>query len=537
VPRFEGAPGQKLGAVRVAAMAGRFAIVGAACAALNWTIMYLGTVVIGIHYVAAALTTCLITIPLSYFFHRRVTFQVVSAWQGETPEFLRFVISQLVQFALGLCVLVILVEWGGLTPMWSTVAMTVLMFAYGFAVNSAWVFRILNFGFAYGERQRVIPQSVEFRMLQVSAFFRNHGGGIEAVADRIARELARGGMHVHWMAGGPPAERPDVVDCHLTVDQALSIDFVEHKLGLPSPIWSFGSLRRLWQAVKVCSTLHAHDFLYMPTLAAMCFAGILGKPVVLTQHIGRVAFKSPVTSSILRVLHRSVGWLAMRCANQVVFVGKPVMNYFERFASFRKPPLLIANGVDHAAYHPPSARSRDGGAFHCLFVGRFVEKKGLALLRQCMDLPGIRWTFVGWGPMSPCNWGPLPDHVEVHEELRAEQVIPFFQAADLLVLPSTGEGFPLVVQEALACGTPVLVSSEVAEAFPQIDPACVFSVELKGPDSVQALRKRLHTLARDPAILVQARQSAITLSRQWSWDRCVDQYRKVYRAVADMPTR
>src|SRR5260370_38095920 len=96
-------------------MVGRFAAVGAACSALNIAIMFLGNVVAGINYVATSLLTCLITIPLSYLFHRRITFRITSAW-GEAPEFLRFVISQLVQFGAGLCVFGELVGVAGFTP-------------------------------------------------------------------------------------------------------------------------------------------------------------------------------------------------------------------------------------------------------------------------------------------------------------------------------------------------------------------------------------------------------------------------------------
>jgi putative flippase GtrA len=149
VPSAGDAPRQSLGAMRVIAMAGRFAMVGAACAALNFTIMFVGTVVVGIHYVEAALLACLITVPVSYFFHRRVTFRISPTWQGEASEFLRFVLSQLVQFGVGLCILVALVERAGFTPMWGMVMMTALMFAYGFVVNSTWVFKALK-----GHRRR-----------------------------------------------------------------------------------------------------------------------------------------------------------------------------------------------------------------------------------------------------------------------------------------------------------------------------------------------------------------------------------------------
>jgi glycosyltransferase involved in cell wall biosynthesis/putative flippase GtrA len=488
---------------------------------------------IGINYVGAAVAACMITVPLSYFFHRHITFQIASG-PKEASEFLRFVLSQLVQFGAGLCVLVILVEWARLTPMWGMVLMTVLMFSYGFVVNASWVFKRLKLPFARAE-VTAGQQLGDLRLLQVSAFFPDHGGGIEVVADRIARGMAATGMHVHWMAGGATDEKPKQLEPRLTLEQAFSIDFVERRLGLPSPIWSLGSLRRLWLAVRCCDVVHVHDFLYMPTLAAMCFAGIMRRPVVLTQHIGPVSFQSRFAMTILSLLYRSVGRLAMRLASQVVFVGRPVMAYFEGFASFRRPPLLIANGVDHAVYQPLTGQSVAGGPLQCLFVGRFVEKKGLALIKQCIDLPGLKWIFVGWGPMSPLGWGPLFERVEVHGNLRAEQVVPYFQRADLLVLPSTGEGFPLVVQEALACGTPVLVSSEVAAAFPAIDAGCVFAVDLRSRDAVVVLRELLQSIERDRAIIARGRQSAVALARQWSWDTCVDQYREVYRIVADAP--
>jgi glycosyltransferase involved in cell wall biosynthesis/putative flippase GtrA len=525
----------KFGVVRVVTMAGRFAAVGAVCSALNIAIMFLGNVVAGINYVATSLLTCLITIPLSYLFHRRITFRMTSAL-GEAPEFLRFVISQLGQFGAGLCVLVILVEWAGFTPIWGMVVMTALMFGYGFIVNSTWVFQRLKFPFG----QTAIPASPKrdyLRLLQVSAFFPNHGGGIEAVADRISRGIAATGTHVHWMAGGAADEHPNELESQVSVDQAASMDFVERRLGFPAPIWSPGSLRRLWLAVRHCDIVHVHDFLYMPTVAAMCFAGVLRKPVVLTQHIGPITFQSRFAKVLLYGLHFTLGRLAMRLASQVVFIARPAMVYFQGFARFRRPPLLIANGVDHGLYHPPAERAAGIDVLHCLFVGRFVEKKGLALIEECVDLPGLRWTFVGWGPMSPRDWSLDHQHIEVVGRLRAEQIVPYFQWADLLVLPSTGEGFPLVVQEALACGTPVLVSTEVAEAFPATDPRCVFAVELRTTNPALALRNRLQSLAQERSAIVKARESAVALARQWSWENCVDQYREVYQNVAGPAAR
>ena len=362
------------------------------------------------------------------------------------------------------------------------------------------------------------------RVLQVSAFFPAHGGGIEVVAGALAARLHGAGVELHWMAGGPREEWPPAWP-GATLDTQTAWDPLERHLGLPFPIWSPVSLAKLWQRVGENEVVHVHDFLYMPTLAAMLFAALRGRPVVLTQHIGKIPYRSPWARSLLALLNRSLGAFVLRRVAQAVFVGLPVQRYFEGLVRFRTAPVLIPNGVDHALFHPAAVAAP--GELRLLFVGRFVEKKGVPLLLDCLDLPYAVWTFVGSGPLQP----PTSSKLRLAGRLDPAQVAQQLRESDLLVLPSTGEGFPLVVQEALACGTPVLVSTEVFEAFPSIDEHCVFHVELRGANPAQALRERLLQLVAEPARLRQARAAATALARQWDWAATVQRYADLYRGL------
>jgi glycosyltransferase involved in cell wall biosynthesis/putative flippase GtrA len=515
-------------------MASRYGLVGLFCALLNVGIVWAGTEVLGLAYPLAAALTCPITIPLSYWLHRRVSFDVRRP--ASLLEFWRFLLAQLSQFVLGVAAMALVIETLHWRPWIAMATVSFLMMAYGFTASSAWVFRVWR---------RAVPGATTasrpaetLRVLQVSAFFPAHGGGIEVVAGQLARRLALSGVHLTWMAGGAPSERPsDEQFVGVSIDQARSLDVLERRVGLPAPVWTAGALRRLWRHVGACDVVHLHDYLYAPTLAALLFAWMRRRPVVLTQHVGAIAYESRVLRFLLQVLNGVVGRIALGAAAQVVFVGRPVQAYFERFVRFRRPSMLIANGVDAGLYWPaptpaPSPRSAgEDRELRALFVGRFVEKKGLALLRACMDVRGIRWTFVGRGPMSPSHWQVPGEILTLRGVLAPRDVADAMRAADLLVLPSHGEGFPLVVQEALACGTPVLVSQEVADAFPRADPRCVWTVDVAGEGASERLRATLVRLAGDTHAIRSGRPMAVAVAGQWSWERCVASYLSIYDAV------
>jgi len=98
------------------------------------------------------------------------------------------------------------------------------------------------------------------------------------------------------------------------------------------------------------------------------------------------------------------------------------------------------------------------------FVGRLVPVKGIIFLAEAigrLDREGFtaHYVIVGDGPERTKLETLRLSNSKVHMVGFKKNPIPYMQAADMLVLPSLGEGCPNVVLEAFACGKPVVASS------------------------------------------------------------------------------
>ena len=297
------------------------------------------------------------------------------------------------------------------------------------------------------------------RILTVSHFFASHGGGIERVAGQMAARFAALGHDAPWAASDrdpPPATSVEAVPLACR-------DPLERLCGLPMPIPGPRALRGLARAVAAADAVVIHDALYLTSIAALVLARRRGKPVVLVQHIAAIPFASRLLRGVMALANRIVTRPMLRAASHVVFISATVRDELLGRPAWRDSTLAF-NGVDSTLFHPGPAPVNPRRTV--LFVGRFVAKKGLAVLRALAErCPGTDFLLAGQGPIRPADWG-LANVRELGPQTPAA-LAAHYRAADLLLLPSVGEGFPLVIQEAMACGLPVICGAPADRADPQ----------------------------------------------------------------------
>ncbi len=372
------------------------------------------------------------------------------------------------------------------------------------------------------------------RILASSHYVPEHIGGIERVAGDLVGALRAQGHTVQWVAAEPSAypHRGDAEDAPIP-----AWNVTERRLGFPYPLPDPRYRRALREFVEASDVVHLHDCLYATNLLLFRAALQIGRPVVITQHVTEVPYRRWLVRSIQGEAYRLLTEPMLARADRVVFVSERVRARFQDVVSRRRSEV-IENGIDVSRFGPPQTaerhRMRQELGFEddetvLLFAGRFVAKKGLAHVRAAAtEKPSRRWLLVGrTDDEDPRSWQLA--NVTVVDPVGHERMRSMYAAADLLVMPGVGEGLPVVVQEALVCGTPVLTSVETAAGLAG-GGAPVHEWD-SATDSLSGAIDKALAQGRDvQAISTQAR-------RRWDLADVVKRYEVLMRTALELPRR
>jgi D-inositol-3-phosphate glycosyltransferase len=377
------------------------------------------------------------------------------------------------------------------------------------------------------------------RVLFVSHYATPHIGGVETVIRSLRRELRRRGhvvRHVASSASHLSSEALGYDDEGVIRVRALNV--LENRLGVPYPIFSPRLGRVLAREIAEADVVHAHGFLYMSSVLALLWARARhrrgGPALVLTEHVGHVPYESPLLDRVEGMAISSVGRMAVRAADAVVVLNRKVGAEIEALGP-REPVVVLPNGVDTTLFRPPldgerEALRREFGwddTPRVLFVGRLVAKKGIdaALAATAAAEGSFRLVVAGPGPLQPQG---VPG-VDVLGPIPSERVAELYRAADALLLPSRGEGFPVAVQEAMTSGLPVVMSDDPSYA-PHLDGAGL-GVRFV-PAVPHVIADELRSLVSDREAWAAAGEAVRRHAQQaFAWSQAAERHELLYREL------
>lgn len=373
------------------------------------------------------------------------------------------------------------------------------------------------------------------KILTISNYYPEHPGGVEFVALNLVREW-RQRHSVRWMACDVSTHphRSEKDDIPLP-----ALNFTEEKLGFPYPLpWPKG-LSQILEQVQWSEVVHLHDCLYAANVLAFLAALYYRKPTVITQHVGPVPYAQKIKIILQSIAYNTIGRYLIGYADHVVFISQQVKDWFDARFKYKGQTHLIPNGINRSLFYPAQEdekkriRNKLGiasGQFVLLFVGRFTEKKGLHVLRDLATArPNLLWVLVGQGELDPSSW--LLQNVRVVLMQSQASLRSFYVSADVFVLPSVGEGFPLSVQEAMACGLPVCVSRATADILPD---APLIPLEIK---NLPAMLDALDTLQSSVQRRKIISELSVEYAKRWDWEQAAIKYEFLFSSLTEKGTK
>ena len=390
-----------------------------------------------------------------------------------------------------------------------------------------------------------------------------HGGGAGRFSYLLARQLVRQGHNVHLLWCGSRESRPpysldgiqvhklpDLFDEgiaprdveHLTAKNLL--DYIEANIPMASVdvvhdtcgFFSYFFPLAHWLQQLYCVPVITH-FEYLQYQNEMPFLGLLNPSGMVYLFFEEKRYETPQC-------------FATRIANRIVCPSKSEAEFVQRIYS--PPPgslVVMPNPVELFSPLPESvAATREklarSGERLILFGGRIGshQKNSPAVLGAVRRLrvkhPEVRLVLATYDE----------EEVERYRRTLGEAVTPvgwirdakemaqILAAVDVVVMPSVYESFGQMASEAMAVGTPVVVSP--VGAMPELirDGENGF---ILGPDPrqwEQELRGRLVTLLEDAdRARAMGKEGRRTVESTITVERVTEQLEELYGELADMP--
>jgi glycosyltransferase involved in cell wall biosynthesis len=272
-------------------------------------------------------------------------------------------------------------------------------------------------------------------------------------------------------------------------------------------------------------------------------------PVVYVEHDPgpwKGWYHSAVESLIRKCVFRALDVEVFRRADHTIFLGEAgAREAATRWAVPEHKVSTIPNGVDLELFSPwrgPDSADHwpELAPGYCLYVGTLRPRKGVDLLLRALVDVDLRCVIAGDGPtrgtleLLAKELG-LSERVLFLGSVPHAELPELYRKAAIFVLPSRADTMPLVLLEAMACGTPPVATS-------------LYSVPrlvkhghngfLVRPGDVDGLHTAIQDLVADEALRDElGRNARATVEQGFTWLGHARQVVSVYQTLLERRPR
>jgi len=190
-------------------------------------------------------------------------------------------------------------------------------------------------------------------------------------------------------------------------------------------------------------------------------------------------------------------------------------------------------GCDLTLFQPRCSDGDQGSTepFTFIFAGHAGRRKGTdTLIEACvlLDKRGVEYqVWVAGATNTALSWE-KSNSIERLGWLPHDKLTQRYRAADCFVLPSRHDSFGMVVVEAMACGTPAIVTNQTGAAEAVTDDVSGWIIDADDP--VQ-LADYMEWCVSHPEKVLQMRPEARAAAEHYGWGGYNKRVKKAYRSL------
>ncbi len=355
-------------------------------------------------------------------------------------------------------------------------------------------------------------------------------GGIETHVEQLVPGLAERGADVHvyarqnYVAGEVPYVWRGVTVHPTWAPSNMRLEAIVHTL------LALFKARRLKPDI-----VHIHAV--GPSLVAP-LARLMGMNVVFTHH--GYDYDREKWNTLDKKVLRLGEWAGMRFAHGRIVVAKHIADAMQ--AKFNRNVYFIPNGVQIDIEAADDTVLDEFGLTkgrYVLLVARLVvEKRQMDLIEAFLqaDMPDTKLVLVGGGDARSDYAEKLRARAKSHSNIvltgsqSGARLGGLFANAGLFVLPSSHEGMPIALLEALAYGLPILASDIEANLALELDAESYFPLG-NVPALSQAMQKKLSDRNMPAQASVDVGEMGSKIMARYNWSAICEQTASLYLSV------
>jgi glycosyltransferase involved in cell wall biosynthesis len=361
-------------------------------------------------------------------------------------------------------------------------------------------------------------------------------GGAEKRVYELAKRLAERGHEVHWYSIGWWWTKNDHNDI---IMEGIKLHGVSDPINLYSDdrrsikealIFSLKLLKPLFK--DNYDVVDCQGFPFFSCFTAKIHSGLGKSNLIITLHEvwGDYWYTYLGKPGILgKIVERTM----LSLTNNIITVSLKTKNDLRKIKKSEKS-IIIPNGIDFN--HIKGIRPSNEGST-IIFAGRLIKEKNVDVLIQSLvtvkkKIPDIICLIIGNGP-ELSKLEKLVSDLQLNENIifkdfmeNYDDLIGYMKSSKVLVLPSTREGFGMVVIEANACGIPVVTVDHPMNAAVDlvIDGVNGFKTQLEPDDMSDKIIKSIESQN-------EFRDKCVEMSSGYDWEIIVESLENVYKTI------